>query len=261
MADITGHEATANPDGGELDSNPYDVLDTAAGLYVADAGGNDLLAVDGAGMVSTHTVFPTQMAEFPPGSGNMFPAESVPTTIATDPAGNLRVGELTGFPFVIGAARVYDVTTPGNPQVAATGFTMIGDIDYDSQGNLYVLEIFANGETSEDPTGALYRIAPDGTRTALVDAPCTMAPPDPMAQALCLPTGMAVGPDDMVYVVNYGLMGPLANLVRIDPSAPTAVQLDTLAVGGSDAGSLALSLLAFALAAALLMGLRARRPA
>jgi hypothetical protein len=112
--------------------------------------------------------------------------------------------------------------------VEESGFTMIGDIAYDSMGNLYVLEIFMNGETSGDPTGALIKVAPDGTRTTIVDSPCTMNPPNPNAGALCLPTGMTVGPDDMVYVVNYGLMGPLANVVRIDPNEPTAVTVTAL---------------------------------
>jgi hypothetical protein len=258
VADIAGYEGTNNPDGGMLDSNPYAVHDTAAGTYVADAGGNDLLLVDAGGVITTHTVFPSRTVEFPPDSGQMVPIESVPTSITEDETGNLYVGELTGGPFPIGEARVYDVAVPGSPQVEETGFTMIGDIAYDSMGNLYVLEIFSNGE-GEDPTGALIRVSPDGTHTPIVDSPCTMNPPNPNAGALCAPTGMTVGPDDMVYVVNYGLMGPLANVVRIDPNEPTAVTVTALEASPAERALRPMLALLAITATAGLMFIRRRR--
>jgi hypothetical protein len=41
---------------------------------------------------------------------------------------------------------------------------------------------------------------------------------------LVLPTGMVVGPDDAIYVSNYGVMGGIGEVVRIT-MAPTDVSL------------------------------------
>lgn len=59
LANIGAYEAAVNPDGGEHDTNPYGVLATSGGTYVADAGGNSLLRVSSSGRISTVAVFPT----------------------------------------------------------------------------------------------------------------------------------------------------------------------------------------------------------
>ena len=48
LADISGYEDVANPDGGEVDSNPYGVASFLGYHVVADAGGNDLVRSTGA---------------------------------------------------------------------------------------------------------------------------------------------------------------------------------------------------------------------
>ncbi|HEX7137627.1 MAG TPA: hypothetical protein VF219_07270 [Vicinamibacterales bacterium] len=46
FADLRAFEASVNPDGGAIDSNPFDVAVPPRGLVVADAAANALLSVD-----------------------------------------------------------------------------------------------------------------------------------------------------------------------------------------------------------------------
>ena len=71
--------------------------------------------------------------------------EPVPTSIAEGPDGSLYVGQLTGFPFPVGGARVYRVPAGGGtPTIVAEGFTNIIDIALGPDGAAYVLEHDAN---------------------------------------------------------------------------------------------------------------------
>ncbi len=170
VADIAGHEAEHNPDGGVADSNPNSVAALAGGRVVADAGGNALIWVDPTGKTATLAVFPTREVLAPPflgmPEGALFPMESVPTSVVRGPDGAFYVGELTGFPFPPGEARVYRVVPGEEPEVYAEGFTNIIDIGFDSDGTLYVLEIAHAGLlfAENDPRGALIRVNDDGTR-------------------------------------------------------------------------------------------------
>ena len=104
---------------------------------------NALISISPIGALSTLAVFPNRFVPF--GGGNI-PMQSVPTTVAEAPDGSLLVGELTGFPFPVGGARVYQVPrNGGTPVVVATGFTNIIDIAVTSAGAGYVLEHDADG--------------------------------------------------------------------------------------------------------------------
>ena len=223
VADIAGYEADANPDGGLVDSNPYGLLMTEDGFLVADAGMNAVVHVTADGEISTFAVFPPQMADAPPflglPEGTQIPMESVPTSVVEGPDGAYYVSELTGFPFQIGAARVWrvedadgdgDVLEEGEMTVAYTGFTNIVDIAFDVDGRLLVLEVAKDGllaaEDPENPsgfTGALIRVAEDGSQTEI------------MSDGLVAPTGLEVGPDDAIYVANFGVMPGMGEVLRI----------------------------------------------
>ena len=218
MVDVAGYEGVANPDGGLLDSNPYSVLATADGFAVADAGGNDLLKIDINGVISTTAVFPDRMVEFPPGSGTMIPMQAVPTTVEMMSDGSYAVGQLTGFPFPVGGANVYRVPMSGAPETYAGGFTNILGTVFGPDGSLFVLEMAHNSLLSGDPTGALYRVAPDGTRTLIT-------------QDLFLPTGLAYGPDGALYVAEYGVIPGMGRVVRIAIEDSVMVDPDTAMVG------------------------------
>jgi hypothetical protein len=202
--DLGAYEAIENPDGGPVDTNPFDLLAMGDDFAVIDAGGNNLLSVDGGtGDISNIAVFPSQDVEFPPGTGSTIPSESVPTAVRVGPDGALYVGELTGFPFPAGGASVWRVEPGEDPEVYAAGFSAILDIDFAIDGSLYVLEMFTNGQLSGDPTGAIIRIAPDGHRTEVA------------RDGLIAPTGMTIGPDHALYVSNIGVSAIAGHVVRI----------------------------------------------
>ncbi|SCF17306.1 hypothetical protein GA0074695_3980 [Micromonospora viridifaciens] len=206
FADLAGYEAAHNPDGDQPDSgpdsNPYGLLPYRDGAVVTDAGGNDLLRLDRHGRISTLAVFPTVPAPNPFGGPDL-PMQFVPTTVAAGPDGAFYVGQLTGFPFPVGGAKVWRVVPGQAPTVAADGFTTIADIAFDRKGRLLVLEIFANGLLSGDPTGALIRVERDGSRTELARA------------GLVTPTGVAVARDGTIYLANKGTLVGQGEVLRL----------------------------------------------
>ena len=92
------------------------------------------------------------------------------------------------------------------PVNGATGFTNIVDIAWGKKGSLYVLEITSNGLLSNDPTGALIRVWPNGKQTTVGST------------GLVTPTGVAIAHDGTVYVTNYGTSagkGTVLNLGKV----------------------------------------------
>ena len=201
VADLVAYEDEANPAGGPVDSNPFGVLAQGKWTYVADAGGNDLLAVSRTGRVKTIAVFPDRLVPF---GGGTFPMNAVPTTVVRGPGGDLYVGQLTGFPFPIGGARVYRVEEGEDPEIYAGGFTNIIDIAFGKDGSLYVLEIAHNSLLSPTPEGALIKVDPSGDREIL-------------AEDLFFPGGVALGKDDEIYVTNCGVCFDDGEVLRINP--------------------------------------------
>lgn len=202
IADLNAYEAAKNPHKPEVDSNPYGILATPFGVYATDAGGNDLLKITGH-KVSTVAVFADRMVPFPP--QGTIPMQSVPTSVARGPDGALYVGELTGFPFVKGAARVLRIVPGKAPTVYATGFTNIVDIAFDRLGRLLVLQISKEGLATGDPNGALIRVdvARGAQRTELAKGKLTM------------PGGIAVGADGAIYVTNKSVVAGGGEVLRV----------------------------------------------
>jgi hypothetical protein len=204
VADISAFEL-GNPDGGVVDSNPYAVLATGDARYVVDAGGNTLLRV--------RDRVTTLVAVFPLRPNPAFPDlgppnfESVPDSIVRGPGGKLFVGELTGFPFPVGMARVYRVSGDGDLDVYASGFTNIIDIAFDRKGNLYVLEFATNGILS-GPPGALWRV-PRGGGTKSESTKIEVE-----GLTLIDPGGLAIG-HGAIYVSNHGTSAGEGTVVRI----------------------------------------------
>jgi hypothetical protein len=205
VADIAAYEAAANPDGGEFDSNPNSVAQACGRLYVVDAGGNSLLRVHRSGEISTVAVFPDRMLPAPPGMGlpPEVPVQAVPTNVVVGPDGALYVSQLTGFPFIPGAARIYRVVPGSAPEIYADGLTNVTDLAFDHHGNLYVVEYAANGLASGDPTGALIKIRPDGSRETVLSA------------GLVNPYGVAIGRGGDIYVSNHGGSAGLGEVLRV----------------------------------------------
>jgi hypothetical protein len=187
IADLAAFEAAVNPDGGEVDSNPFDVEALGGGrALVADAGANALLAVDSKGKVDWVATLPPEVVstahaktlagcpnpppdlafvcDLPPS----IPAEAVATSVAVGPDGAYYVGELKGFPGEPGTSRIWRIergarhaqcgTSPAC-RVVADGFTSIVDLTFGPHGRLYVVEIdeagFLATETGQTTGGTL----------------------------------------------------------------------------------------------------------
>lgn len=229
IADLSAFETAMNPDGGEDDSNPFDVValseETA---LVADAGGNDLLIVDAEGNVDWVAVLPlepvsTENAKTligcpePPEElpdfikaicdlPEMIPAQPVATSVAIGPDGSYYVGELKGFPAPLGESRIWRIE-PGTLHarcgesaacsVVADGFTSIVDLSFGPDGTLYVTEI---DEASWLAVEAVPFFGPGILRGGTVNAcdvsdwTCTE-----VATRLPIPIGTSVAGDGVLY--------------------------------------------------------------
>lgn len=166
VADLGAFEEVENPDGGEIDSNPFDVEALNGGTaLIADAGANALLIANMAGNVDWVATFPDELVSTDnikalagcPDSGapfcflpDMMPAQAVPTSIVVGPDGAYYVGELKGFPAPTGESKVWRIEpgtlhaecgTSSACSVVADGFTSIVDLALGPDGKVYVVEL------------------------------------------------------------------------------------------------------------------------
>lgn len=188
LANVAAYETAEDPDGAGADSNPYGVALVPGGRLVADAGANALFKVANNGAISTVAVFPPLdpapfvppscfgdlppevQALFPP-AGVPIPPQAVPTSVKVGPDGAYYVGILTGFPFPVGAAKVYRVDpATGDVSVFADGLTHVTGIDFGPDGALYVAQMtdtsLLEAEICDNPAlGSVLRIDAGSTDT------------------------------------------------------------------------------------------------
>jgi glucose/arabinose dehydrogenase len=221
-ADLARFEAATDPDRGAgaaagraVESDPYALAAYRGGYAVVDAAANDVLWVTPAGAIRVLAVLPVQYQAAAAGvagpTARRVAAQSVPTSVAVGPDGALYVGELTGFPFAAGSARVWRIVPGRRPTVHAGGFTNISAIAFDRRGRLLVLEINRAGLRDQQAPGELLRLEAGGRRTVLASA------------GLSSPTGVAVAADGSIYIANHGTSpasgtGPHGQIVRLAPS-------------------------------------------
>ena len=210
VADLGAYEIAVNPDCGRIDSNPFGVLSAPAGIIVVDAGGNALVRMDATGQLSTFAALPSRYTEptgpvcpaLPADYPNTLPTETVPTSVAVGPDGAYYVGQLAGFPVVVGGAKIYRIEAGSPPEVFLGGFTFIIALAFDPTGTLYVLQhVDGPGMTA---TGSLVRVATADTRTTLI-------------AGLTRATGLAIGPDGGIYISHRGTSVGTGEVLRIDP--------------------------------------------
>ena len=210
VADLGDYEIAVNPDCGRIDSNPFGVLAAPAGVIVVDAGGNALVRMDATGQLSTFAALPSRYSTpngpacpaLPADYPTTLPTETVPTSVVLGPDGAYYVGQLAGFPVVVGGAKIFRIETGSPPQVFLGGFTFVIALAFDATGTLYVLQhVDGAGMTA---TGSLVRVATDGTRTTLI-------------AGLTRPTGLALGPDGGIYISHRGTSVGTGEVLRIDP--------------------------------------------
>ena len=223
LTDLGTYEILNNPDGTDIITNPYSLIIQDDTALVVDAGANDLLQVslDGSGVAMDY-VFDTRIVTNP-ATGQDILRQSVPTSLAVGPDGAYYVGEFTGIPFPEGGAQIYKVSPGNEPEVYADGFTQIIDLTFDHKGNLYVLEYSIDSLLSGNPngpfnrTGALIRVAPDGTRTTLTN------------DELVSPNSLTIGPDNSIYISHYSTFAGRGEVVRLQQVPETTSPLSLLA--------------------------------
>jgi len=242
LADLWAFEEEVNPDGGALDSNPFDVAALWSGsALVADAAANALLVVDHKGNIDWVATFPDEPVStdnvkrllncppppVPPGAPDpcylppMIPAQAVPASVAVGPDGAYYVGELKGFPAPTGASRIWRVKpharharcgTSPDCTVVADGFTSIIDLSFGRDGALHVVELdeaswFAV-EVSGNPIG--------GTVNECKRRPWRSSwTCDEEATGLTMPTAATVDHRGKVHVVTYALIPGAAEIITL----------------------------------------------
>lgn len=228
IADLANYELTHNPDRGEVVSNPLAFLIDNGTLIIVDAGANDLLSagINGSNLKAI-AVLPQQVLTnpiFPPSDSQLFdrghvppssayqdapPAklaiQPVPTSVAKGLDGAYYVSQFTGFPFPEGQAKIYRVDADGQLTVYADGFTQLIDLAFDTKGNLYVLQYANQSGWKGKPDGSLIKIAPDGTRTILLNG-----------NGLESPAALTIGPDHAFYMINRGGRPGEGQVIRIE---------------------------------------------
>lgn len=184
-ADLQAAEEELNPDGAQIDSNPYAVLyvdearDASPDGYalVADAGANAVWKIEPDFSTATEdsppeyeitvwAAWPTTV--LPDGSDDPAgPAEFVPTSLTADRHGNVYVGGLgSNRP---GEASVVKFSAGGTELERWDGFTGVTGVAVD-RGHLYVSQLFGQNPPSLPGEPG----AEDATET-----PATEAPPAP----------------------------------------------------------------------------------
>ncbi|MGH2596010.1 MAG: ScyD/ScyE family protein [Actinomycetota bacterium] len=225
-------ERLVNPDGGEIDSNPFDVnaLGTKRAL-IADAGANAVLIANQRGGVDWIATLPDELvptdnakalAGCPNGPADVcslpdeIPGQAVATSIAVGPDGAYYVSELKGFPAPLARSRIWriepgtrhvhcDADAVNSPcTVVATGFTSIVDLTFGADGTAYVTEL-------DEASWFAVEVVPDAMVGGTVDAcdpttwTCTEA-----ASAQTMPMAVAVNDAGPFMVVSALIPGATA---------------------------------------------------
>jgi sugar lactone lactonase YvrE len=205
-------ESSQNPDGTLIDTHPYGLTAGPDGqLWVADAGGNDLLVVDPAtGQVRVVAVFQGLSSPIPnPNRGGANEADPVPTRLTFDTDGNMYVSFLSGAPFVPGSAKVVKVTPDGQVSDYATGLTTLTDLRTGPDGNLYAVQFAEFTEQGPTPnSGRIIRVkAGDASEV--------------VAGGLSFPTSIDFNDNGDAYVTVNGVGAPGSGEVLMFPALTT----------------------------------------
>ena len=159
---------------GIMESDPYSMaLDESSNLYVADAAANAIIKVTPVGQMSIFATFPATPNPLPFGPPMV---DAVPTRIISKPGGGFYVCQLTGFPFLDGAAQIFLVDASGAVSTYAWNLSTLTDMALDAvTGDLYALQF---GHFELDPnlppgfapnSARVTRIKPNGAQEVVLE--------------------------------------------------------------------------------------------
>ncbi|CAL9668139.1 ScyD/ScyE family protein [Streptomyces sp. Tu 3180] len=192
LGDLVTHEAALNPDGGDVNGNPWRFVQDGSGFLATDAGANDVVAVPGTGTTSTQYVLAKNGT-----------AESVPTGIVRKSDGTLYIADMGGGQ--VGGSRIWKVPPGQQPQVLVSGLTNLVDLAFDWKGDLLALSYSSSSLAGAPTAGSLSEI----------DLSTKTVTTIPTGGKLKQPSGLGVDAFGCVYVTNNSV-GTNGQLVRID---------------------------------------------
>jgi hypothetical protein len=174
---MTHPVAAPNPPDFEPDEVPYSMTAVGGKLYVVGPNHGQVIEVKRNGALS-------QLIDTSATLGHI-----VPTAIVFH-GGTFQVGNLGLFPVQPGSSQVLDISRKGAILSSAGGFTAIVGLAY-HQKQLYALELSTDPGNPTPGTGKVVRLDPSGAVTDVVTG-------------LSVPTAMTFGPDNNLYISNFG---------------------------------------------------------
>ena len=218
LAEIGPYEVENNPDGTDVNPNLYGMaISTDGMIYQADAGGNTIYRIDSAtGEFDLFAVVPnlTDLTGSTPTAEEQAqqpgPRQSVPTSVAITPDGNIDVVLLSE---VWEGPSVITYAPDGTWTAGVSGLSMIVNATYGPDGLLYVSQLTADFSGEMPAPGAVMRVNPDDSIETVVDG-------------LFFPHGIAFDSDGNLYVATNSIISgpdaPLGQVLRIDGVATPA---------------------------------------
>lgn len=236
IADLFEFETTENPDEADLNSNPFDVQSLGGNTaLVVDAGANDLLRIDNQGNIEVVAVFPNELVSTEniksllgcPESDaelcmlpDMIPAQAVPTSVAIGPDGYYYVGELKGFPAPTGTSNIWRISPDASGAICGSspdcelvfdgGFTSIIDLEFDSSGNLHVVEL------DENSWFALELLEPADLGGTINSCDLNTVTCNELATGIPILTAITFGKDGTLWATKNALIPGLSEVVAIN---------------------------------------------
>lgn len=165
-ADIGANERANNPDGTDVNPNPYGLALAADGqLYAADAGGNTIYRLNPTTWALSLAKVLPQVSAAPNAPPTL---HAVPTGVGADLAGNVLIGELPGE-LTPGAGQVVRMAPDGSLTTVAHGLTTVTGVAVGPDKQIYVSQLIGGFGPGGPTPGNVVRVLPNGTTEVVAD--------------------------------------------------------------------------------------------